>query len=82
MDEPLLTEDFKEFLRLLNANRVDLDVWVRATAENAAKVMDALDRATDNRAASVGAPQRVLMPRCFFCASTMAPTSASNFFAS
>ncbi len=23
MDEPLLTEDFKEFLRLLNANRVD-----------------------------------------------------------
>ncbi len=55
MDAPLLTDDFKEFLRLLNANRVDyllvggyavglhgypratvdLDVWVRATLDNA-----------------------------------------------
>lgn len=62
MDAPLLTDDFKEFLRLLNANRVDyllvggyavglhgypratvdLDVWVRATPENAAHVIEAL----------------------------------------
>lgn len=62
MDGPLLTEDFKEFLRLLNASRVDyllvggyavglhgypratidLDVWVRATPDNAARVVHAL----------------------------------------
>ena len=62
MDAPLLTDDFKEFLRLLNANRVDyllvggyavglhgypratvdLDVWVRATANNAERVLHAL----------------------------------------
>ena len=62
MDEPLLTADFKEFLRLLNAHRVDyllvggyavgihgypratidLDVWVRATSENADRVIDTL----------------------------------------
>ena len=62
MDEPLHTDDFKEFLRLLNANRVDyllvggyavglhgypratvdLDIWVSATPENAARVIAAL----------------------------------------
>ena len=62
MDAPLLTDDFKEFLRLLNANRVeyllvggyavgfhgypratvDLDVWVRATRDNAERVLHAL----------------------------------------
>lgn len=62
MDVPLLTDDFREFLRLLNASRVDyllvggyavglhgypratidLDVWVRATPENAVRVIDAL----------------------------------------
>lgn len=62
MDAPLLTDDFKEFLRLLNANRVDyllvggyavglhgypratvdLDVWVRASADNAERVVQAL----------------------------------------
>ena len=62
MDAPLLTDDFKEFLRLLNANRVDyllvggyavglhgypratvdLDVWVRATRDNAERVLRAL----------------------------------------
>jgi hypothetical protein len=61
MDAPLLTDDFKEFLRLLNANRVDyllvggyavglhgypratvdLDVWVRATGDNAERVLSA-----------------------------------------
>ena len=59
MDTPLLTADFKEFLRLLNAGgveyllvggyavglhgypraTVDLDVWVRATAANAERVL-------------------------------------------
>ena len=62
MDAPLLTDDFKEFLRLLNANRVDyllvggyavglhgypratvdLDVWIRTTADNAERVLRAL----------------------------------------
>ena len=62
MDAPLITDDFKEFLRLLNANRVDyllvggyavglhgypratvdLDIWVSATAENAARVIAVL----------------------------------------
>lgn len=62
MDALLLTDDFKEFLRLLNANRVDyllvggyavglhgypratvdLDVWVRATPDNAERIMQAL----------------------------------------
>jgi hypothetical protein len=62
MDEPLLPDDFKEFLRLLNAHDVDylvvggyavglhgypratidLDLWVRATPDNAAHVIDAL----------------------------------------
>jgi len=62
MDAPLLTDDFNEFLRLLNANRVDyllvggyavglhgypratvdLDVWVRATRDNAERVLLAL----------------------------------------
>ena len=62
MDAPLLTDDFKEFLRLLNANRVDyllvggyavglhgypratvdLDVWVRATGDNAERILHAL----------------------------------------
>jgi len=62
MDTPLLTDDFKEFLRLLNANRVDyllvggyavglhgypratvdLDVWVRATPDNADRIVRAL----------------------------------------
>jgi hypothetical protein len=62
MDAPLLTDDFREFLRLLNAHRVeyllvggyavgihgypratvDLDVWVRATEDNAQRVIDAL----------------------------------------
>ena len=62
MDAPLLTGDFKEFLRLLNANRVDsllvggytvglhgypratvdLDIWVRASPENADRVLHAL----------------------------------------
>ncbi len=61
MDAPLLTDDFREFLRLLNAHRVDyllvggyavglhgypratidLDIWVRATPENAGRVVDA-----------------------------------------
>ena len=62
MDAPLLTDDFKEFLRLLNVHHVDylliggyavavhgypratidLDVWVRAVHENAARVVSAL----------------------------------------
>ena len=62
MDAPLLTDDFKEFLRLLNVHDVDylliggyavavhgypratidLDVWVRAVQENAARVVGAL----------------------------------------
>lgn len=62
MDAPLLSDDFREFLRLLNATRVDyllvggyavglhgypratvdLDVWVRATFENAERVVQAL----------------------------------------
>ncbi len=62
MDAPLLTDDFKEFLRLLNATRVDyllvggyavglhgypratvdLDVWVRATPDNAERIVRAL----------------------------------------
>jgi hypothetical protein len=62
MDAPLLTDDFKEFLRLLNANRVDyllvggyavglhgypratvdLDIWIRATRDNAERVLLAL----------------------------------------
>ena len=62
MDAPLLTDDFKEFLRLLNANHVeyllvggyavglhgypratvDLDVWVRATPDNAERIVQAL----------------------------------------
>ena len=62
MDAPLLTDDFKEFLRLLNANHVeyllvggyavglhgypratvDMDIWVRPTPTNAARVMTAL----------------------------------------
>jgi len=62
MDAPLLTDDFREFLRLLNAHRVeyivvggyavglhgypratiDLDVWVRASVENADRIVDAL----------------------------------------
>ena len=62
MDVPLLTDDFREFLRLLNASRVDyllvggyavglhgypratvdLDIWVRATADNAGRIIDAL----------------------------------------
>lgn len=62
MDAPLLTDDFKEFLRLLNANRVDyllvggyavglhgypratvdLDIWVRATPDNAQHIVEAL----------------------------------------
>jgi hypothetical protein len=62
MDAPLLTDDFKEFLRLLNATRVDyllvggyavglhgypratvdLDVWVRATPDNAERIVQAL----------------------------------------
>lgn len=62
MGAPLLTADFKEFLRLLNANHVDyllvgayavglhgypratvdLDVWVNPTADNAPRVIAAL----------------------------------------
>ena len=62
MDAPLLTDDFREFLRLLNAHRVDyllvggyavglhgypratvdLDVWVRATTDNADRLTKAL----------------------------------------
>jgi hypothetical protein len=62
MDTPLLTDDFREFLRLLNANRVeyllvggyavglhgypratiDLDVWIRATRDNAGRVLNSL----------------------------------------
>jgi hypothetical protein len=62
MDAPLLTDDFKEFLRLLNANHVeyllvggyavglhgypratvDMDIWVRPTPPNAARVMTVL----------------------------------------
>lgn len=62
MAEPLLPNDFKEFLRLLNAHQVDylvvggyavglhgypratidLDLWVRATGANAARVIEAL----------------------------------------
>jgi hypothetical protein len=62
MDAPLLTEDFKEFLKLLNANSVDylvvggfavglhgypratvdLDIWVRSTSPNAARISEAL----------------------------------------
>jgi hypothetical protein len=63
MDAPHLTDDFKEFLRLLGANRVeyllvggyavgvhgypratvDLDIWVRATPVNAARVLAAVE---------------------------------------
>jgi hypothetical protein len=62
MDAPLLTDDFKEFLKLLNAYHVeyllvggyavglhgypratvDLDVWVRATPDNAVRTVQAL----------------------------------------
>jgi hypothetical protein len=62
MDAPLLTDDFKEFLRLLNANHVeyllvgeyavglhgypratvDMDIWVRPTPPNGARVMTVL----------------------------------------
>jgi hypothetical protein len=62
MDAPLLPDDFKEFLRLFNANRVDyllvggyavglhgypratvdLDVWVRASGDNAERILHAL----------------------------------------
>jgi hypothetical protein len=62
MDAPLLTADFKEFLRLLNASRVDyllvggyavglhgyprstvdLDIWIRSTPDNAARVLTAV----------------------------------------
>lgn len=62
MDGLQLTDDFSEFLRLLNAHRVDyllvggyavglhgypratidLDVWVRSTADNAGRVVAAL----------------------------------------
>jgi hypothetical protein len=62
MDAPLLTDDFREFLRLLNAHRVEyllvggyavglhgypratvhLDVWVRATPDNAERLIQAL----------------------------------------
>jgi hypothetical protein len=62
MDAPLLTADFKEFLSVLNAHRVDyllvggyavglhgypratvdLDVWVRATPDNARRVLAAV----------------------------------------
>ena len=62
MDAPLLTDDFKEFLRLFNAHRVeylvvggyavgvhgypratvDLDVWVRASSDNATRIVTAL----------------------------------------
>jgi hypothetical protein len=62
MDGPLFTDDFREFLRLLNANRVeyllvggyavgvhgypratvDLDIWIRATSENAERVLAAV----------------------------------------
>src|SRR4051794_21249562 len=62
MDVPLLTDDFKEFLRLFNENRVDyllvggyavglhgypratvdLDLWVRATTDNADRILKAL----------------------------------------
>ena len=62
MDAPPLTPDFKEFLRLLNANRVDyllvggyavgfhgypratadLNLWVQATPNNAARVLQSL----------------------------------------
>ena len=62
MDAPQLTADFREFLRLLNANRVeyllvggyavglhgypratiDLDVWIQASDENAARVLSSL----------------------------------------
>lgn len=62
MDAPLLTDDFREFLRLLGAQHVDylliggyavalhgypratidLDIWVRADAENARRIMAAL----------------------------------------
>jgi len=62
MDAPLLPDDFKEFLRLLNAKgvdylvvggyavglhgypraTVDLDVWIRSTAVNAERLIEAL----------------------------------------
>ena len=62
MDAPQLPDDFREFLRLLGAHRVeyllvggyavglhgyphvtiDLDVWVAATPQNAARIIDAL----------------------------------------
>jgi len=62
MAAPLLTDDFKEFLKLLNANAVeyllvggyavglhgypratvDLDIWIRATLENGARVVGVL----------------------------------------
>jgi hypothetical protein len=62
MDAPLLTDDFKEFLKLFNAHRVeylvvggyavgvhgypratvDLDVWVRSSPDNAARIVAAL----------------------------------------
>jgi hypothetical protein len=77
MDAPLLTDDFKEFLRLLNVHHVDylliggyavalhgypratidLDVWVRATQDNAARVVGAL------QAFGFDSPQ--LAPRLF-----------------
>ena len=62
MDAPQLPDDFREFLRLLNAHRVeyllvggyavgvhgypratiDIDVWVAATPDNAARIVSAL----------------------------------------
>lgn len=62
MDTPLLSDDFREFLRLLNAHRVeyllvggyavglhgypratiDLDIWIRASSENADRVIGCL----------------------------------------
>jgi hypothetical protein len=62
MDAPLLTDDFREFLRLLNAHgvdyllvggyavalhgypraTVDLDVWVRASTDNAERILAAV----------------------------------------
>ena len=62
MDAPLLTDDFREFLKLLNAHGVDymvvggyavalhgypratidLDLWVRAAADNAQRIIDAV----------------------------------------
>jgi hypothetical protein len=62
MDTPRLTDDFREFLKLLNANHVeyllvggyavglhgypratvDLDIWVRATPDNAERILQTL----------------------------------------